>query len=164
MLILYLSTCSNGTSSGATFSSSQKSRIFPCKLNVLCKARFTLCPLCSAFLSQGEWDNFTEWGECSASCGGGTQKRTRSVKARHTVWNTVWRLPVFNLQSSKLFCMRHLQSTKRSQLRELLEVKVVGGGTNCTGDATEERGCNTQADDSISRVDGCQGRTVRFDI
>lgn len=39
-----------------------------------------------ALISQGEWDNFTEWGECSASCGGGTQKRTRSVKARHTVF------------------------------------------------------------------------------
>lgn len=58
---------------------------------------------CSNECVDCEWDNFTEWGECSVSCGGGLEKRSRDVK-----------------------------------------VKQVGGGTNCSGNSTEERACNTQ--------------------
>ena len=29
-----------------------------------------------------EWDEFGEWTECNASCGGGIQRRRRTVKIR----------------------------------------------------------------------------------
>ncbi len=37
---------------------------------------------------QGEWENFTEWEDCSSSCGGGKQKRRRGVQARKK-WNSL---------------------------------------------------------------------------
>eukprot|EP00913_Durusdinium_trenchii_P000945 g874.t1 len=88
-----------------------------------------------------EWSNWTNWTSCSATCGGGRQKRTRAVKhreeephrsvcSRDCVW-TAW--------DSWAACSATCESGTASRSREVKSPKQ--GEGRCEGNSSEVRNC-----------------------
>ena len=53
--------------------------------------------------------------------------------------------PMGDCRSTLLESVGTVAMPRQATVMALSEVKQVGGGTNCSGNSTEERACNTQA-------------------
>ena len=120
--------------------------------------------------SVSDWE---EWGDCSATCGGGEQTRKRTIvtpaSGGGTCTDTLLETQVCNVQECPVTppvvdcvlsgweewstCSAECDGGKQERTRSI-ETPASGGGT-CEGELSEERICNTDSCPVIPPVVNC---------
>ncbi|XP_063427422.1 uncharacterized protein LOC134710933 [Mytilus trossulus] len=108
----------------------------------------------------GGWSDYTSWGECSKSCGGGTQSRTRTCTkpapsnggksceggATETKACETNKCPVdggWSDYTSWGKCSKSCGGGMQSRTRTCTKPAPSNGGKSCEGGATETKACET---------------------
>jgi hypothetical protein len=106
-----------------------------------------------------EWNGFGGWSNCDKTCGGGTQKRTRSVKKKAERGGNACQGAAEESQACNANpcpidcewdrwddwsdCSKTCGGGKKTRSREK-KTRAQHGGMSCDGDSKEEMECSTQ--------------------